>query len=110
MGILKVNGQEQDILSAAYLFQSSKETPHILGLKGSDLARLLSVLGQIQSVTSNVIMVGDLVQVKYRIGRKSDEILKYDEELRLVLSSSHPYLQVSDIGEVNKIARQFAHT
>jgi hypothetical protein len=109
MGILRVNEQEIDIYSNAYIFQITESSAHILGLKDGELERILGILGHIQSVIVKANIIGDSVQIKYRIGKQSDQVLNEDQELQLKLLSTAPYLDVRNIGQVNQLARQSMH-
>jgi len=111
MGILRLKESEDfyDITSSAYVFQATKESPHVIGLKDPELMRLLGKLGKIQSVISVASIVGDSVQVKYRVGKDDDKTLVEGEVLQLSLISIAPYLLLKDIGLVNQMARAFQH-
>ncbi|MEI8232239.1 MAG: hypothetical protein WCG44_00675 [bacterium] len=110
MGILRLEGiADYDITSSAYVFQATNESPHVIGLKDPELRRLMGELGKIQGLISIATIVGDSIQVKYREIKGPDKTLAEDVVLRLSLLSVAPYLQLMDIGLVNKMARQWEH-
>lgn len=110
MGILRLDEQEVDINSSVYIFQQSPDDPHIIGLKEPELAKILSILVGLLTISS-VCIIGDLVQVKYRIGKETDKTLEDNQRLGIIpASQTSPYLNVRNIGEVHMLARKFMHT
>lgn len=110
MGILRVNDREIDIYSSAYIFQADLESPHILGLKDMELERILGILGSSQALIANVAMIGDTEQVKYRLGIVPDQVLRENQIIKFNLLPATPFIDVRNIGLVNKMARQFMHS